>query len=146
MRIRCPTIFEIQKYSIHSILQLYWIHCNVAYLLSDFLFSIQRINGLSDFRCIIRFYLCKSCWYSLKHLFKYNILIPLPFCCLLKARIISTIFTSFSGFLFSGIYFLSTEFLKSINPSLILFTNFSFLSCSALIKSLTKNNGFWYLK
>ena len=39
-------------------------------------------------------------------------------------------------FSFSGIYFLLIAFLKSIYPSLTLFTNCLFLACANLIKSL----------
>ena len=53
---------------------------------------------------------------------------------------ISTILFEFS---FSGIAHLMILFLKSINASLILFTNVLFL---ALNKSLGKNNGLRFLK
>ena len=69
-----------------------------------------------------------------------------PFCLLLKLSIFSTILTTFFGFSFSGICFLLSAYFKSIYPSLMLFTNSSFLSCLALIKSFTKNKGFSYLK
>ena len=74
------------------------------------------------------------------------ILIHLPFWCMLKSRILSIIWTILFRFSFSGNSFLIIAFLKSINPSLILFTNCSFSTCLALIKSFAKNNGFWYFK
>ena len=43
---------------------------------------------------------------------------PLPFCCLLKLKIFSTILTTLIGFSFSGISFLLRTFIKTINPSL----------------------------
>ena len=48
-----------------------------------------------------------------------NILSTLPFCWLLKLRNFLTIVIIFSGFSFSGIFFLIIVFLKSINTSLI---------------------------
>ena len=45
-----------------------------------------------------------------------NILIPLPFCCLLKSRIFLTISTILFGFSFSGISFLIMAFFK-LSPS-----------------------------
>ena len=75
-----------------------------------------------------------------------NILIPLSFCCLSNSRIFSTILTRFFRFPFSRILFLIIAFLKSMNPSLILITSYSILSCLALIKAFTKNSGFSYLK
>ena len=67
----------------------------------------------------------------------------LPFCCLSKSKIFSTISTTFFGFSFSRIYFLLISFLKSINLLLLLLTIFSFLFSLAPI---TKNDGFQYLK
>ena len=81
-----------------------------------------------------------------KNLEKKKILIHLPFWCMLKSRILSIIWTILFRFSFSGNSFLTIAFLKSINPSLILFTNCSFSACLALIKSFAKNNGFWYFK
>ena len=44
-------------------------------------------------------------------------------------------------------FFLKIVFLKSINPSIILYTKHSFLAWLALLKFFAKKkNGFWYLK
>ena len=57
-----------------------------------------------------------------------NILSSLPFSWLLQSRILSTILIITLESSFSRVYFLITAFLKSINGSLILFTNCSFLA------------------
>ena len=67
---------------------------------------------------------------------------PLPFCCLLKLRIFfNDISYLFRIFVFRSSF--SVNIVSLINqPLLILFTNFSFLFCLALSKSVTKNDGF----
>ena len=70
------------------------------------------------------------------------ILIPLPFLLFIKVEnFFSKIYYFLWIFIFRN-FFLIVAFLKSINPSLILFTNCSFLVCLALIKSFAKNDGF----
>ena len=84
------------------------------------------------------FLLAFTCAIAVGNLLR-DILSPLPFRCSLKPRIFSIISNIIFGFSFLGIYFLRTVFLKSMNSSLILLTNCSFLGCLALIKSFAKN-------
>ena len=68
MQIRSVTISWIQKYSIHFIFYLYWIHFIVIYLLSYFFSPIQRTKCITW--CITCCYFWKCCWWSLEHLFR----------------------------------------------------------------------------
>ena len=66
----------------------------------------QFSDVLSAFTCVrVIVKLWNTC-------FGVKVLILLPFCCLLKSRISSTIWTTFFGFLFSGITLLLIEILK----------------------------------
>ena len=90
--------------------------------------------SFSTFSDVLTAFTCAKCYYNLWSVcIGVNILIPLPFGCLLKLKIFSTVLIIFFGFSFSGISLLLIRFLKSINPS-------------SLVKSFAENDGFRYLK
>ena len=76
----------------------------------------------------------------------WSILIPFPFCGLLKLNIFLIISITLSEFSISRISFLSTLFLKSIHILLMWFTIFLFVVSLELDKSFIKNDRLWYLK
>ena len=61
--------------------------------------------SFSKFSNVLLAFSCASVIGNLYICLGVNILIPLPFCCLLKSRILSTISTILFGFSFPGISF-----------------------------------------
>ena len=127
MKISCFTILKIHKYSIHFVLQLYWIHYIVIHFLvtsfsryKEYMICLISFNKFSD---VLPAFTCASATGNLWIIsLRVNILIALPFHCL---GFFHEFWLLFSDFHFQ---FLLISFLKSIYSSLILFTIYSFFS------------------
>ena len=109
-------------------------------------YIIWRIS-LNSFSCVLPSFTCtivQQLWVifqaSAQELFFFS---PLPFCCLLKLRIFSTILIILCRFLFLRISLLLKEFLNATNESLRYFTILPFLIWFSSYESFVKNGGDW---
>ena len=140
-----PLIVSIQFYDfIKFIILLY------MFLVISLSKNTKNIFLFSKFSDVLRAFTCANATSNLWRIcLGVNILIcstkslgiSLPFCCLIKSRIFSTILTIFFGFSFQRTSLLVIKFLKLINDLLIFLTIFPCLFWLSSYKSFTKNNG-----